>query len=398
MQIPDLIATQTSQLANNALREILKVATRPGMISLAGGVPSPQSFSLALMAELTQTVMDRYGAQALQYDRTEGFGPLREVLVGYLKCLGICIHSDGVVITSGSQGALDSLGRVLIDPGDFVAVESPTYVGALQAFNPYKPRYVSLPTDEQGIVPEGLEQALTSRPIKFIYLVPTFQNPSGRTLTLERRIAIARLIKRHRVLLIEDDPYHSLRYQGGAVMPIKQLAPDQVVYVGTFSKILAPGLRVGFCVAPESIQKWMVIVKQGIDLHSGTFSQAIAAEFLAGGHLDGHLPRLRSLYAPKLEAMLEALDNHFRSPFEWSRPQGGMFVWMRGPAGFDSQSLYGPAVDRGLAFVPGHHFFADPCNGRNTLRLNFTMPTAAQIENAIARLAELIGQTEFCSV
>ena len=380
------LAGRTAGMGASAIREILKVVSQPGMISLVGGIPSPESFPLDLIDALSRCVLDKYGASALQYDPTEGFGPLREALVGHLYLGGITASPQEILVTSGSQGVLDTLGMVLISKGDFVAVESPTYLGALQAFAPYGPRYVSLASDDAGLIPESLEAALRSHPIQFIYLVPTFQNPSGRTLSMARRKTVARLIQKYDVLLVEDDPYSALRYTGTALPAIKTLAPEHVVYVSTLSKVFAPGLRIGFCLAPAPLRKWMVIAKQGIDLHTSTYCQALAAEYITGGHLRNHLPRIISLYKPRLAAMLSALERYFPAGFHWSKPEGGMFVWVQGPQGMDMDSAYRRAIEQKVAFVPGRHFFAAEGQGLDTMRLNFTMIDAASLEHAIKTL------------
>jgi 2-aminoadipate transaminase len=385
-----LVAPRTAGLSCSAIREILKVVSRPDMVSLAGGIPAPESFPLSIITELTQRVLDKYQSVALQYDCTEGFAPLREVLTDFLLQRGVKAAEEQILIASGSQGVLDAIGKVLIAPGDRVAVEAPTYLGALQAFNPYGPRYVRLATDDDGLIPESLEQALLQYSIKFVYLVPTFQNPTGRTLPEGRRKEIAGILQRHNVLLIEDDPYGALRYKGRPVLPIHHWAPDHVLYISTFSKILAPGLRVGFCVAPELVRKWLIIVKQGVDLHTSTFSQALAAEYLLGGYLDRHLPRICDLYRPRLKAMLDALERYFPKGFTWSRPEGGMFVWVRGWRHMDMETVYWAAVKRNTAFVPGKFFFAHPNEGLETMRLNFTMADETAIHHAIQILAEVI--------
>jgi 2-aminoadipate transaminase len=390
MEIASKLASRTKQMGVNAIREILKVVSQPGMISLAGGIPAPDSFPLDLMRPLYQTVLDKYGAAALQYDPTEGFGPLREALVDQLHPRGIHAAAKEILIASGSQGVLDALGMVLISKGDRVAVEAPTYIGALQAFTPYEPKYVTIATDEQGLVPEALEAALQEKKIKFIYLVPTFQNPTGRTLSLERRMAVARLIQKYDALLVEDDPYSALRYRGDHLPPIKSLARDHVVYVSTLSKVFAPGLRIGYCVAPESLRKWLVIVKQGIDLHTSTFGQALAAEYLIGGHLQAHLPKILALYKPRQEAMLAAMDRFFPSAFSWSRPEGGMFIWAQGPLGLDMAAAYLQAVARKVAFVPGQYFYAHPGQGIETIRLNFTMADEQTLTLAIEVLGKVL--------
>jgi 2-aminoadipate transaminase len=389
MDVSSLLASRTRTMGVNAIREILKVVSRPGMISLAGGIPAPESFPLDLMGRLHQAVLDKYGAGALQYDPTEGFGPLREALVDYLERFGIRAAARQILVASGSQGVLDALGMVLISKGDRVVVESPTYIGALQAFGPYEPQYMTVATDDQGLIPEALESVLRRERVKFIYLVPTFQNPTGRTLSLERRKAVAGLIQRYGVLLVEDDPYSALRYEGDCLPSIKSLAWDHVVYVGTLSKVFAPGLRIGFCVAPAALRKWLVIVKQGIDLHTSTLGQALAAEYLAGGYLQSHLPKILALYRPRQQALLAAVERFFPPGFRWSRPQGGMFVWARGPEGMDMAEVYDKAIARNVAFVPGQYFYARPGQGRETLRLNYTMSDEATLTRAVAILGEV---------
>jgi 2-aminoadipate transaminase len=390
MEFDHLLADRTRAMDVNVIREILKVVSQPGMVSLAGGIPAPESFPLEIIHDLTSIVIDKYGSKAFQYDPTEGFGPLREILVDYLQSKGIKSNKEDILVASGSQGVLDAIGKVLISKGDKVAVEAPTYLGALQAFTPYEPEYISLDTDNNGLIPGSLEKVIESGGIKFIYLVPTFQNPTGRTVPLERRRKIAAIIKKYHTLLIEDDPYSSLRYRGTEIPTIKSLAPDNVVYISTLSKVFAPGLRIGFCVAPAFIRKWLVIVKQGTDLHSSTFNQALAAEYIGGGFLARHLPKIIDLYRPRQEAMLAALDNYFPDNFNWSRPEGGMFIWAEGPESSDMEALYWKAVAEKVAYVPGKYFYTSPGEGIGTMRLNFTMTDEETIDLAVSTLAEVI--------
>jgi 2-aminoadipate transaminase len=390
MGFDKLLADRTRAMDVNVIREILKVVSQPGMVSLAGGIPAPESFPMEIMRDLTASVIDKYGSSAFQYDQTEGFGPLRDTLVDYLRQKGIQSKKEEILIASGSQGVLDAIGKIFISKGDKVAVEAPTYLGALQAFTPYEPEYIRMDTDDNGLIPASLEKVLERGGIKFIYLVPTFQNPTGRTIPLERRRQIAAIIKTHGALLVEDDPYGSLRYRGEDVPTLKSLAPDNVVYISTLSKVFAPGLRIGFCVAPEQIRKWLVIVKQGTDLHSSTFNQALAAEYIAGGFLAKHLPNIINLYRPKQEAMLSALDTYFPDQFSWSRPEGGMFIWAEGPRGLDMEKLYWKAVERKVAFVPGKYFYSSPGEGIETMRLNFTMADEVTIDRSVRILAEVI--------
>jgi 2-aminoadipate transaminase len=390
MPFESLLADRTRLMSANAIREILKVVAKPGMISLAGGIPSPDSFPMDIIRELEDRTLRKYGSSAFQYDRTEGFMPLCEALSVWLQRKGILADSDSIRITSGSQGALLQLGMILLSKGDAVAVEAPTYLGALTAFNPFEPRYLRVDTDGDGMVPEALDRLLERERVKFVYLIPNFQNPTGRTLSEERRKVLAEILVRRDALLVEDDPYGDLRYRGRPLPTVKSLAPDHVVYCGSLSKIFAPGLRIGYVVAPEPIRRWMVLAKQGIDLHTSTLTQALAAEYISGGFLDKHLPEILAIYRPKQEAMLQALDRHMPKTCRWTRPDGGMFIWVEGPAGLDTEKLYHKAVEHGVAFVPGKFFFTEPGEGIETMRLNYTMSDASTLEKAVRLLAGVL--------
>ena len=392
MNFENLLAHRTEKMKNNTIREILKVVSQPGMVSLAGGIPAPESFPLKIMESLVKTVMEKYSSGAFQYDLTEGFTPLRNVLSKYLAQKGIKADTNEILISSGSQGLLDAAGKVLISKGDKIAVEAPTYLGAISAFNPYEPEYIQMDTDDNGLIPESLENVLKSNQIKFIYLVPTFQNPTGRTIPKDRRKEIAGIIKKYNALLIEDDPYSALRYKGEDIPSIKTFAPDHVVYISTLSKIFAPGLRIGFCAAPELICKWLVTVKQGTDLHTSTFNQALAAEYLSGGHLKNHLPEILKIYKPKQEAMLNALEKYMPDNFKWSKPEGGMFIWVEGPKGMDMEKIYWKAVERKTAFVPGKFFYTQQNHGMETMRLNYTMADKTAIDKSVKILSEVVQE------
>ena len=391
MDYERLLASRTDGMRASAIREILKVASTPGVISLAGGLPAAESFPLDIMEQLTGAVLAKYGAKALQYDASEGFAPLRDALVPHLLARGVTARPDETLVFSGSQGVLDAVGKVLISPGDGVAVEAPTYLGALQAFNPYEPRYVLLQSDDEGLIPDYLDAVLSAESIKFVYLVPTFQNPTGKSLSLARRQAIAEILVRHEALLVEDDPYSDLRYVGERIPPIKALAPDHIIYISTLSKTFSPGLRVGFCVAPEFLARWLIIARQGVDLHTSTLAQALAAEYISGGHLERQLPHILGLYAPRRQAMLDALARHLPEDFRWTRPDGGMFVWVEGPRGFDAEALYGECVRKGVAYVPGKFFYTNPEAGAHTLRLNFTCVDGPTIAHAVALFADVMA-------
>ncbi len=392
MPFETLLADRTRLMSANAIREILKVVARPGMISLAGGIPSPDSFPMDIIRELGDRILRKYGSSAFQYDRTEGFMPLCEALSVWLQKKGIHADSEAIRITTGSQGALLQLGMILLSKGDAVAVEAPTYLGALTAFNPFEPRYLRVDTDEDGMVPGSLDRLLERERVKFIYLIPNFQNPTGRTLSGERRQALAEIIVRRGALLVEDDPYGDLRYRGLALPAVKSLAPDHVVYCGSLSKVFAPGLRIGYVVAPEPVRRWMVLAKQGIDLHTSTCTQALAAEYISGGFLDKHLPEILGIYRPKQEALLHALDRYMPKTCRWNKPDGGMFIWVEGPAGLDTESLYHKAIERGVAFVPGKFFFTEPGEGNETMRLNYTMSDAPALDKAVRMLADVLSE------
>ncbi len=383
------LADRTQNMGENIIREILKVVSKPGMISLAGGIPSPESFPTEVFPKLLDTVQKKYNTTAFQYGPTEGFLPLREALIPLLEEQGIKSTAENIMITSGSQGILDALGKVLINKGDIIAVESPTYLGALSAFNPYEPKYLGIDSDENGLIPASLEKILKNNDVKFIYLVPTFQNPTGRTIPYNRRVEISNLLKMYNALLIEDNPYSSLRYTGEVITSITSLAPENSIYISTLSKLFAPGLRIGYFVAPEIIRHWLTLAKQGIDLHTSSLNQALAAEYITGGYLQKQIPLIIELYRPKLERMLNSLKKHMPEGFTWSKPEGGMFIWVEGPKTFNMKEINELAINKGIAFVPGEVFYSDDKMGKNCLRLNFTMISPETIEKAIKILGNL---------
>ena len=387
-----LLSQRTQSMQRNQIREILKVVSQPGMVSLAGGIPAPETFPIEELYKINEAVLDRYGAAALQYDRTEGFAPFLEALAGYLAGKGIDAAADELLVFNGSQSVLDTLGKVLLSPGDCIALESPSYLGALSAFGAYQPSYISIASDAEGIVPEALATALEQQAIKFIYLVTTFQNPTGRTMSRERRQQIADIVKRMNALVIEDDPYSDLRYRGEAVPALQTFAPDNTVYVSTLSKIFAPGLRLGFCLAPGLIRDWLYTAKQGADLHSNTYAQALATEYICGDYIARQIPKIIALYAPRQAAMLGAMDAHIPAGYRWIKPEGGMFIWIEGPPGVDGEALYWRAVEQKVAFVPGKYFYINPADGLSTMRLNFTRVDEGTIEAAIATLGQVIRE------
>lgn len=390
MDTKKLLAKRTKVMINSALSELLRVTDKPEIISLAGGLPAPESFPFKVIKELNDLILKKYKGVSLQYGPTNGAKILREEIAVWLKERNMQVSSDNIGITSGSQGALDAIGKIFIDERDEIAVESPTYIGAVDAFAPYNPSYEEIKTDDNGAIPESLEAILKTKKVKFVYLVPSFQNPTGRTIPWKRRKKIAKIIKKYDVLLIEDDPYNSLRYRGKSIDPIQTLIPENTVYLCTFSKVLAPGLRIGFYCAPKYIADLMVAAKQSVDLHTNSYGQYLAAEYLKNGHLKKHLPNILKIYKSREKAMLNALKKYLPPSFCWTKPEGGMFIWVTGPKNLDAVKLYWKTIKKNVAFVPGTYFFAKPGQGKNTLRLNFTNVSEKQINLAIKKLSEVI--------
>jgi len=354
-----------------------------------------------------QIVLAEVGAQALQYSPTEGYLPLREMIVRHTTRYGLNVNPDNVLITSGSQQALDLLGKILINPGDRILVESPTYLGALQAWNSYGAEYVAVPFDEDGVVIDALEDALRTGP-KFIYVLPNFQNPTGVTLTLKRREQLIRLADRYGVPIIEDDPYGQLRYTGENISPLVVLDGEyrdnseetcyygNVIYLSTFSKTLAPGIRLAWVVAPPEVIQKLVQAKQGADLHTSTLNQIVAFEVGRGGFMDTHVQKIREVYGERRKMMLAAMREYFPPGVSWTHPEGGMFLWVTLPEGSDAEKMLLQAVKQKVAFVPGAPFHATG-GGENTMRLNFSNASPDRIREGIARLGQVlyeeIGET-----
>jgi 2-aminoadipate transaminase len=394
-------AQRTQRMTSSAIRELLKVTEQPDMISFAGGLPAPEVFPVEEMAVATDRVLRDFGPQALQYSTTEGYRPLREWLAQHTATPGLTISPDNILITSGSQQALDLLGKIFINAGDRLLVEAPTYMGALQAFNAYEAEYLAIPSDEQGMLTAELESALRIGP-KLIYSLPTFQNPSGVTLTLDRRQHLVELAARYGVPIIEDDAYGQLRFEGDHLPSLLAVAgpgsangsgvyDGNVLYLSTFSKTLAPGLRLAWIVAPLEVIRKLVQAKQGADLHSATFSQMVAYEIIRDGFLQQHVPVIRQVYRERREVMLAALADHFPPGVHWTRPEGGLFLWVTLPQGVNAAELLPAALAAKVAFVPGAAMFPNG-GGENTLRLNFSNAAPDKIREGIARLGRVLHQ------
>ncbi|CAB3790283.1 2-aminoadipate transaminase [Paraburkholderia ultramafica] len=382
------LSERARKLTSSAIREILKVTERPEVISFAGGLPSPATFPAERMREAADRILRDSPAAALQYSATEGYAPLREWIAQRYSVNGSQIRPTQVLITTGSQQALDLLGKVLVCPDSPVLVETPTYLGALQSFSMYEPRYAQVPTDDQGLIPAALTPELT-KGARLLYAQPNFQNPTGRRLPIERRRALAGFAKTAPFPVIEDDPYGALDYAGEPLPTMLSMAPDHIVHLGSFSKVLAPGLRVGYIIAPEELIFKLVQAKQATDLHTPSFTQRIVHEVIRDGFLDTHVPTIRELYRDQCEAMLAALQRYMPEGVSWNRPEGGMFVWVNLPAQIDSMKLLEETVAQNVAFVPGGPFFANEAQ-HNTLRLSFVTVPPAKIDEGVARLGALI--------
>jgi 2-aminoadipate transaminase len=380
------LARRAERLEPSVIREILKITERPGILSLAGGLPAPESFPVQAMREACQRVLADSPREALQYAASEGFGPLREWVAAHLAQQGLQVPAAQVLITSGSQQGLDLVGKVLIDAGSRVAVESPTYLGALQAFAPYEPEFQALDCDEQGPLPRALAAASGAR---FLYLLPNFQNPSGRSMGAARRLEIVRAAAQAGLPLVEDNPYGELWYDAPPPPPLSAAAGAGAIYLGSFSKVLAPGLRLGYVVAPQALFPKLLQAKQAADLHTPGFNQRVAHEVLRSGLLDTHLPQVRARYKAQRDAMRAALERHLPAGCRFNVPAGGMFFWVELPAALDAAALLPQAVDAGMAYVPGAPFYCHAARA-NTLRLSFVTVAPAQIEQAVAALGGVL--------
>ena len=384
------LAQRAHKMNPSVIREILKITERPGIISFAGGLPSPDTFPVQAMREASERVLTLDGRAALQYAASEGLPQLREWVAHDLVKQGMQVSPDQVLITTGSQQGLDLIAKVLIDAGSKILVETPTYLGALQAFMPMEPEVVSVDSDDEGVDADDLR--VKAADARFVYLLPNFQNPTGRTMTEARRAAVARTALDTGLPVIEDNPYGDLWFDQAPAASLSSRLPGQSLYLGSFSKILAPGLRLGYVVAPRALYPKLLQAKQAADLHTPSFNQRVVAEVLKDGFIDRHVPTIRALYKRQCEAMLEALAREMAGlDVHWNRPAGGMFLWARLPAGMDAVQLLPHAVEKNVAFVPGAAFYAaHPV--QETLRLSFVTSTVEQIRTGVAALAQTIRE------
>ena len=394
-------AQRTLHMHRSALDALPRPTESSALISFAGGLPAADMLPMTAVQEACQRVLAEHGAHALQYGPTQGYRPLREMITRHTARYGLTITPDQVLVTSGSQQALDVLGKVFLNPGDRVLVEAPTHVGALQAWQSYQADYVSVPVDAEGLQIDLLDAALRSGP-KFLYVLPNFQNPTGVTLSLARRLQLIALARQYGVPIIEDDPYGQLRYAGEHIPPLTVLngrgparadrsstSSGNVIYLSTFSQTLAPGLRLGWLIAPLDVMPRLVQAKEGADLQTSVFLQMVAYEVARGGFLDHHVRELRGIYRERRDAMLIALRHFFPPEATWSEPQGGLFVWVTLPPALDATAVLQDALAADVAFAPGTAFFASG-GGHSMMRLNFTCMEPTWIEEGIRRLGGVL--------
>ncbi len=394
------LAQRVQRMSSSVIRELLKLTNDPEIISFAGGLPAPSVFPVEEFKRAAIEVLDFSGSTALQYGSTEGFEPLRQWIVEYSAQAGININANNVMISSGSQQGLDLIGRVFINPGDRILVEAPTYLGALQAWNAYQAEYISVDSDEYGMKIDALEAALRAGP-KFIYVLPNFQNPTGRTMSLERRKQLVNLAQHYGVPIVEDDPYGQLRFEGDHLPSVLGLDSEcldvecqspyagNVIYLSTFSKILAPGLRLAWVIAPENVVSALVKAKQGADLNTAKFTQMTTYEVCKNGFIDKHVDLIRKVYLERRNTMLDCLDEHMPKGVQWNKPEGGLFLWVTLPEHLNSTTLLQAALKEKVAFIPGEPFFPAG-GGKNNMRLNFSFSSPDLINEGIARLGRVI--------
>ena len=374
------------------IREILKVTEDPNIISFAGGLPNPKFFPVKEISDAATKVLKENGNSILQYSTTEGYFPLRKYISDrYLEKKGLVIDPEEIVILNGSQQGLDLVGKILLNKGDHIVIEKPGYLGAIQALTTYEPIFHSVPLLEDGIDLNLLEEVLKNNPIKLIYSVPNFQNPSGISYSKENREKLSELLKPYNTLVLEDDPYGELRFIGEDMPTIKEYLKDQGILLGSFSKIVAPGLRLGWICAPKEITEKIIIAKQASDLHSNCLSQRILYQYLCDTNIDEHIAIIREAYKKQRDLMVSMMACHFPKEVTFTKPEGGMFLWGTLPEGLSSNELFERCIKENVAFVPGSPFYVDG-SGNNTFRLNFSNSDEVKIEEGIKRLAKAIKE------
>lgn len=384
-------ANRTNRMKASAIRELLKLTQKPEVISFAGGLPAPELFPIEDIVEVTKEMLEEQGQVALQYGATEGYEPLRRQIVERMNKVGVETSFENILVLSGSQQGLEFAAKLLINPGDIILCESPTYLGALNAFNAYEPDYLEVPTDDDGMVLEDLEEMLKNNEnAKFIYAIPDFQNPSGNTWTVERRKGLVELANKYDVVILEDNPYGELRFEGEMPPAVKHYDTEgRVIFLGTFSKIFSPGLRVAWACAEGELFEKLVLAKQGADLQSSTFTQMLVSKFLEKCDIEEHISKIKKVYSKRRDIMVATMEKEFPEGVKFTHPEGGLFTWVILPEHIDSNDLATKALENNVAFVPGSSFFPHGGNA-NTMRLNYSSMTEEKIEEGIKRLAKAI--------
>ncbi|MCD4739616.1 PLP-dependent aminotransferase family protein [archaeon] len=388
-------ARRVTKMKASEIRELLKLTKKPDIISFAGGLPDPAAFPYKEVDMISTQVIEENYVKTLQYGTTEGFNRLRRQLAKRMKQKLKCnVSADEIIVTSGAQQAIDLVSKVFIDEGDTVLVEKPGYLGALSSFKLFQAKFFGIPLDEQGLKTEKLEEGLkkykkAKRP--FLYTVPTFQNPSGITMSLERRKHLMEIASEYDLVIVEDNPYSELRYSGKEVPTLKSMDTEgRVVYLGTLSKVFAPGMRLGWAAAPEGIRKKLVLAKQATDLCTSSLIQYTSYKYMKDGHMVRQIKKIKALYKSKRDTMLDTMDEYFPKSIKYNRPEGGMFLWLEFPKGIDSRVLFKKAIKKKVAFVPGSAFYVTEGEGANTARLNFSFASEEQIKEGIKRLSTLL--------
>ena len=392
MDYENRFSKKAKKITASEIREILKIVKNGNVISMAGGLPNPKTFPVKTVNRLASKALEEEGSGMLQYGTTMGNEELRKKIAHRInKKFNTSLDLEQILITAGSQQGLFLMGRAFIDESDKVVVSGPTYLAALTAFNNFSPKYVEIPLDENGMKTDLLEERLKEGlNIKYAYTVPTFQNPTGVTMSASRRKELLRLAEKYDFLVIEDSPYNELRYQGSEINPIISMKSDRVLFLGTFSKILAPGFRIGWVAGNKKLIRKLEIIKQSIDLCTNTFSQKIIQRYLNTGKIEEQIKKIKDIYGSKRELLLKALDEYMPEVVKWTRPKGGMFIWLTLPSEIDTENMFKKALENEIAYVPGHTFYAND-EEKNTLRLNFTFVDDTDIEMGIKRLATTIN-------
>ena len=383
-------ANRMNNVHKSFIREILKVAEDPDIISFAGGLPNPKSFPVKEVEEAVSKVLSSNGAEILQYSTTEGYKPLREYIAQRYQKNGLKVEAEQILITNGSQQGIDLTGKVFLNKGDNVLVESPTYLAAIQSFGLLEAQFKSVPLLEDGADLEELKRVLDNNEIKLFYSVPSFQNPTGISYSLDKRKQLAHILKEEKTVFVEDNPYGEIRFLGREVPPVKSYL-EQGVLLGSFSKIVSPGMRLGWITAPEEVMERLVIAKQASDLHSNYFTQRVVYQYLSDNDVDQHIKKIKEMYRNQRNLMVEMIEEYFPEEVNYTQPEGGMFLWVTLPEGLSALKLFDLAIKENVAFVPGKAFYADG-GGDNTLRLNFSNSSEEKIEEGIKRLGQAIHQ------